>query len=305
VELEGIGYARIEQLLESATRMTLEEKQAYLRTLGFRVGRTSHCVMTGGLLREADFETAFAATCELWWNQLTDQARTVVEGALEGFRAPGREQQPRSIEPLFHANGTPTVLGKAVLGWLTKRSGRPSSTEQSAEPQPTAAAAVKRPLDEPVAMAARRLRDAAVDASAVKRILNSIHRISPEGFERLTANLALALGYADDPAKVRVVGKTGDGGVDVIVNEDLLGTSPKLFIQAKRWRGSVGIAEVQRFGGVLSSRRVQRGLLITPSNFTPDARRWAQHSPTVTLVDGEVLAAAIIRSGHTVDELVR
>jgi restriction endonuclease len=298
VEFEGIGPARIEQLLESATRMTLDEKQAYLGNLGFRVARTSHYVMLTGLLRATDLDAAFAATCDLWWHQLTNEARAAVEESLETGRGPKRERQSRSLEPLFHWNGTTTVVGEAVLRWLRNRTG------SSAGPESKRRAADENLEGKPTDIAARRIKEAAIDPRDVDRVLSEIHSISPGEFERLTANLALALGYADDPAKVKVVGQTADGGIDVIINDDLLGTSPKIFIQAKRWKGPVGIAEVQRFGGVLSSRQVPRGLLITPSSFTNDARRWAQHSPTVTLVDGGVLAAAIIRSGHSVDDLL-
>jgi len=273
--------------------MTLEEKQAYFGNLGFRVARTTHYAMLTGLLRATDLDGAFAATCDLWWHQLTSGARVEVEEALETGRGPYRERQSRSLEPLFHWNGTTTVLGEAVLRWATHRASL--STRRAAD---------KDVQNEPTDLGGLRMTGAAIDSRDIERILSEIHSISPGEFERLTANLALALGYADDPAKVKIVGQTADGGIDVIVNDDLLGTSPKIFIQAKRWKGSVGIAEVQRFGGILSSRHVPRGLLITPSGFTNDARRWAQHSPTVTLVDGAVLAAAIIRSGHSVDDLV-
>ena len=69
------------------------------------------------------------------------------------------------------------------------------------------------------------------------------------------------------------MGRTGDGGIDGIINEDRLGLDV-IYIQAKRWRDSVGRPELQRFVGALDGKRAQKGVFITTSSFTNEAREY-------------------------------
>jgi hypothetical protein len=211
LELEGIGVVRLEQLLESATRMTLEEKQSFLNDLGFRVARTSHSIMTDGLIR-AGFDKAFDAICKLWWHQLASDARSILEAVRSGGPRPLRQRQSRGLMPLFHANGGFTVLGTAILRWLKVRDAESDLVQPKLSPQQAFVenpSAVK--LDaEPEKATASEGRGAklGVPAAEIRRVLNEINRCSPLEFEFLTANLA-RLVLTDDPDKVKVMGRTG------------------------------------------------------------------------------------------------
>ena len=90
------------------------------------------------------------------------------------------------------------------------------------------------------------------------------------------------------------IGKSGDGGIDGIIKEDRLGLDT-IYIQAKRWQGSVGRPEIQKFVGALQGQRAKKGVFITSSTFTADAIEYGSRIDTkVVLIDGEQLANLMI-----------
>lgn len=54
----------------------------------------------------------------------------------------------------------------------------------------------------------------------------------------------------DSCGATRITGQSGDGGIDEIIDEDILGLD-SIYVQAKRWQGPVGRPEVQAFAGAL------------------------------------------------------
>jgi restriction system protein len=118
-------------------------------------------------------------------------------------------------------------------------------------------------------------------ADLLERILGA----TPEFFERLVLKLLLALGYGASNDDLQHVGKSGDGGIDGVISLDRLGFE-KVYVQAKRWRNSVGRPEVQGFYGALAGRDATKGVLITTSTFTNDAHQYAESVHNrVVLVD--------------------
>lgn len=106
-----------------------------------------------------------------------------------------------------------------------------------------------------------------------------------------------ALGYGLDRSSLQQVGKSGDGGIDGIISLDRLGLE-KVYVQAKRWQGNVGRPEIQSFFGALAGHRASKGVFITSSAFTKDARAYAaQVSDSLVLVDGHRLATLMIEHG--------
>jgi len=92
----------------------------------------------------------------------------------------------------------------------------------------------------------------------------------------------------------RAVGKSNDGGIDGIINEDRLGLDV-IYIQAKRWEGIVGRPEIQKFVGALQGQRAKKGVFITTSDFTSDAIQYASLIDNkVVLINGETLATLMI-----------
>jgi restriction system protein len=92
----------------------------------------------------------------------------------------------------------------------------------------------------------------------------------------------------------RAVGQTGDGGIDGIIDEDRLGLDT-IYVQAKRWEGSVGRPEIQKFVGALMGKRARKGIFITTSSFSSDAQAYVQNIDfKVVLIEGKRLAEFMI-----------
>jgi restriction system protein len=122
-------------------------------------------------------------------------------------------------------------------------------------------------------------------------LLSRILECSPRFFEDLVVALLVAMGYGGSRRDAgERVGQSGDGGIDGIIKEDRLGLDT-IYIQAKRWQGSVGAPEIQKFVGALQGQRAHKGVFITTSSFTPKAIEYVSNLPTkVVLIDGQQLA---------------
>lgn len=132
-------------------------------------------------------------------------------------------------------------------------------------------------------------------SALVTDMLQLIKTVSPAFFERLVMQLLLGMGYGGTREDAgQVVGKSGDGGIDGIINEDRLGLDV-IYIQAKRWEGDVGRPEIQKFVGALAGNKANKGVFITTSGFTKEARAYAgQVNSKVVLIDGAMLADLMI-----------
>lgn len=127
-------------------------------------------------------------------------------------------------------------------------------------------------------------------------MIATIKTCDPEFFERLVVQLLLKMGYGGSRQEAgRAVGRSGDGGIDGIINEDRLGLDA-IYLQAKRWEGSVGEPPIRDFKGALDAKGAQKGVFITTSSFTPaaiEAARASRHYKIV-LIDGARLAELMI-----------
>jgi len=123
-------------------------------------------------------------------------------------------------------------------------------------------------------------------------ILNSVKETSPSFFERIVVDLLVKMGYGGNRQDAgKALGRSGDEGIDGIINEDRLGLDV-IYIQAKRWEGSVGRPEIQKFAGALQGQRARKGVFITTSSFTKDAREYASRIESkIILIDGEFLSS--------------
>lgn len=129
----------------------------------------------------------------------------------------------------------------------------------------------------------------------VQELLTRILGCSPTFFEHLVVELLVKMGYGGSRRDAgERIGQSGDGGIDGIIKEDRLGLDT-IFIQAKRWQGSVGRPEIQKFVGALQGQRARKGVFITTSTYTADAVHYAAQIDTkVVLIDGQTLAGLMI-----------
>jgi restriction system protein len=126
-------------------------------------------------------------------------------------------------------------------------------------------------------------------------LLEKIKECPPKFFEKLVIDLLLAMGYGGSRQEAgKIVGASGDAGVDGIINEDKLGLD-SIYIQAKRWDTNVGRPEIQRFAGALQGKRARKGVFITTSSFTKDASDYVSMIDSkIILIDGEYLSKLMI-----------
>ena len=135
------------------------------------------------------------------------------------------------------------------------------------------------------------LRDELAD-----ELLARVKKSSPSFFERVVVELLVKMGYGGSRADAgKAIGKTGDGGIDGIIKEDKLGLDI-VYIQAKRWENNpVGRPDVMQFAGALQAQKANKGIFITTSRFTDDARSYvSQIGSKIVLIDGEQLTSFMI-----------
>lgn len=135
-----------------------------------------------------------------------------------------------------------------------------------------------------------------LEAYLADELLQRIKAAPPEFFERLVVRLLVRMGYGgslEDAGKA--VGRSGDGGVDGIIKEDALGLDA-VYLQAKRWEGTVDRPTVQAFAGSLEGNRARKGVLITTSSFSRQAIDYVKNiEKRIVLIDGQQLAKLMLQ----------
>lgn len=131
-----------------------------------------------------------------------------------------------------------------------------------------------------------------------QELLNQVRQCSPSFFEKLVIDLLVKMGYGGTRKDAgSAVGKSGDGGIDGIIKEDRLGLDI-IYVQAKRWEGTVGRPEIQKFAGALQGQRARKGIFLTTSGFTADAIDYVSRIDSkIVLIDGDTLSQLMIDHG--------
>lgn len=129
-------------------------------------------------------------------------------------------------------------------------------------------------------------------------LIQKIKTCSPSFFERLVIDTIVGMGYGGNRRDAgQAVGKSGDGGIDGIIKEDRLGLDT-IYLQAKRWDNVVGRPEIQKFVGALAGMNAKKGIFITTSSFTTEAKDYVSQIETkIILIDGKMLADLMIEHG--------
>jgi restriction system protein len=148
-----------------------------------------------------------------------------------------------------------------------------------------------------------------IETALKKELLDRILSAPPAFFERLIVALLLEMGYGgsrEDAGKI--VGRSGDGGIDGVIDQDALGLD-RVYVQAKRYIAENGVSEpeIRAFSGSLGAAKANKGVFVTTSYFTQPAQNFAERHPfKIVLIDGERLASLMIRHnvGVRIDETV-
>ena len=124
-------------------------------------------------------------------------------------------------------------------------------------------------------------------------LLQEIKANSPAFFENLVIDLLVKMGYGGSREDAQTVGRSGDGGIDGIINQDRLGLDV-VYVQAKRWQNNVGVPEIAGFAGALAGQGANKGIFITTSDFTKAAKDYDAAGFKIILIDGKRLAQLMI-----------
>lgn len=148
-----------------------------------------------------------------------------------------------------------------------------------------------------------------IEASLASDLLDRIRSAPPAFFERLIVNLLLSMGYGGSAVDAgRALGRSGDDGVDGVIDQDALGLD-RVYIQAKRYAegNNIGAGAIRDFFGSLDRHKATKGLFVTTSTFSAAARETAEFlSKRIVLIDGDQLARLMIRHnvGCRVEEVL-
>ena len=197
----------------------------------------------------------------------------------------------RSFDATHSAPLAPHQVEQLAIGFIDVRLKPSSQGGPQASPPPVQRgspdAATTSP-DDRLGEALAELRRA-----VAAELLETLATVSPSFFETIVLDLLHRMGYGANRADLQRVGGTGDAGIDGVISLDRLGLE-KVYVQAKRWQGTVGRPEVQGFYGALAGQRANKGVFITTSGYTAQAIEFAKSVERIVLVDGPRLAELMI-----------
>jgi restriction system protein len=138
-----------------------------------------------------------------------------------------------------------------------------------------------------------------IEGALAQDLLDRVRNATPEFFERLIVNLLLSMGYGGTRADQagRTLGRSGDDGVDGVIDQDALGLD-RVYIQAKRYAAgnSIGSGAIRDFFGSLDRHKATKGLFVTTSTFSHSAKETAEFlSKRIVLIDGDHLARLMVK----------
>jgi restriction system protein len=141
-------------------------------------------------------------------------------------------------------------------------------------------------------------------------LLQQVLLATPAFFEQLVVDVLVSMGYGGSRVDAgKAIGQSGDEGIDGVIKEDRLGLD-LIYLQAKRWTNPVGRPHVQNFVGSLVGKSASKGVMLTTSRFTDEAKQYVKHLPQkVVLIDGEELANLMLEFNvgvsHTTTYIVK
>jgi restriction system protein len=269
--------SEVRDAVASAVGVTDEERKVYLPS---------------GISRRFDNRVGWAIKELRIAGLVTAPTRAVYQITADGSRL--LAAPPPSLNRTYLTAHYPAA--KAFWDEVVASTSDTSVTTAEDEPSsPTAGVAPDEDPIEVIESAAESLR-----RELGEQLADQIQKNSPRFFEDLVIDLVVALRYGGSRADAaRHLGRTGDGGVDGVVNEDRLGLS-QVYLQAKRYARdrNIDVDTVRAFSGSLDERRSDKGILIATCRFTRPAREFAERSQKhIRLIDGTELTQLMIEAG--------
>ena len=182
----------------------------------------------------------------------------------------------------------PELTQKLAMDFVSVKLKLPVSTDALPAAIPTVSVASP---DDQLELAVSELRK-----SATADLLEILAGVSPPFFERVVLDLLHEMGYGANRSDLQQVGGPGDAGIDGVISLDKLGLE-KVYVQAKRWQENIGRPHLQAFYGALAGQKARKGVFITTSLFSTQARDYAKSVEGIVLIDGPRLAGLMIDHG--------
>lgn len=222
--------------------------------------------------------------------RITDRGRKALSERLTRIDNDYLSKFPEFIQFLGRSRGQKPLPPAAAPNEQFTEIRSPGVTEQSQTPDKSLRATVKQ-----------------IEAALGKELLDRILATPPAFFEMLIVNLLLAMGYGGSREGAgRTVGRSGDGGIDGVIDQDALGLD-RIYVQAKRYKidNPVSEPEIRAFSGSLGAAKANKGVFVTTSSFTQPSINFAERHPSkIVLIDGKLLTSLMVRYnvGARIDE---
>lgn len=198
----------------------------------------------------------------------------------------------KAFEKTHSSPLSPETTQKLAMDFIGVKLKAPGVTEEpSVPPLPTITATAVASPDDQLEIAVSELRK-----SATAELLEILASVSPSFFERVVLDLLHEMGYGANRTDLQQVGGPGDAGIDGVISLDRLGLE-KVYVQAKRWQENISRPHLQAFYGALAGQKARKGVFITTSLFSNQARDYAKSVEGIVLIDGPRLAGLMIDYG--------
>jgi restriction system protein len=245
---------------------------------------------------------AIIKVTEKYFPELTDEAKTsrLDSGQLRWQNrvewARFKLIQSGEMDGSVHGVWRITPKGRARLQaeWSSWKPEYPEFHAEKTEEEVSREGVESRTPQEMIESNHKQLREA-----LAQDLLEKVKGCPPQFFEELVVNLLVAMGYGGSRKDAgEAIGRSREiGGIDGVIKQDKLGLDV-VYIQAKRWEDSVGLPIVSQFSGSLERAKATKGVLITTSRFTDDAKEFVKGiGKRIVLIDGEKLANLMIDHG--------
>ena len=184
---------------------------------------------------------------------------------------------------------TPTVLRAEVPAFAEFSKTKPKHSQTETEPLSIIEKTPTEIMDDAFS---------SINEDLIEDLLAKLHSVDPQRFEHIVVDLLVKMGYGGNLENAALITRyRKDDGIDGVIKEDKLGLD-KIYIQAKRWTNTVGKPDIHAFIGALSEQGASKGVYITTSKFSSEARSFKPKSDMkIILIDGRELCQYMIEYG--------
>lgn len=252
-----------------------------------------------GLTEEEKAERLPSGRQSLFYNRLAWAKTYMGKAGLLSSPARGLAQITERGQAVLRQN--PERIDGTTLAQFNEFTDWRDTSNTDTPEEPTGASAVPQPVPEDTRLTPEERLEAArkeLEKGLRVELLERVRAMTPADFEELIVQLLLRMGYGSGAEEMaQALGGSGDQGIDGVIHQDPLGLD-RVYIQAKRYNEGnvVGSGAIRDFNGALDLKRAPKGLFVTASSFSRDARIQAESATRqIVLIDGEELASLMIR----------